>query len=85
MIPETIAEHRDSNRGVRGRIKGAEWVCNPVGKTIISTNQTPQSSQGPNHQPKSTQGGTHGSSFLYSREWPYLVSMGWEALCPVKA
>jgi hypothetical protein len=39
----------------RGRAEGAEGVCNPIGKTTVSTNQTlsPQpSSQGLNPQPK---------------------------------
>jgi hypothetical protein len=39
----------------------------------------PQSSQGLNHQPKSTHGGTHGSSRICSRGWPYWASMGGEA------
>ena len=34
-------EHRDPNGGIRERIKGAEGVCNAVGITTISTNQTP--------------------------------------------
>jgi hypothetical protein len=41
----------DSNGGVRERIEGAERVCNPIGRTIISTNQSPQSSQGLNKLP----------------------------------
>jgi hypothetical protein len=45
--------------GVRERTEGAKGVYNPVGKTTISTNQTPQSSQGLNHQPKSTHRVTH--------------------------
>jgi hypothetical protein len=32
-------EHRDTNEGVRGRTKGAEGVCNPMGRITISTNQ----------------------------------------------
>jgi hypothetical protein len=39
-----------------GRTEGAEGVCNPIRGTTISTNQTPLSSQGLNHQPKSTWG-----------------------------
>jgi hypothetical protein len=35
--------------GVRERSEGAEGVCNPIGRTTISTNQTPQSAQGLNH------------------------------------
>jgi hypothetical protein len=68
-------ECRDPNGGVRGRTKGAEGVCNPIGRTTLSTNQIPQSSQGLNHQPKSAHGGTHGSSCICSRGWPYLASM----------
>jgi len=44
-----------------------------------------QSSQGLNHQPKSTHGRTHGSSCICSRGWPYLASVGGEALVLVKA
>jgi hypothetical protein len=60
-------EHRVPNGGVRERTEGAEGVCNPIGRTTISTNQILQNSQGLNHQPKSTHGGTHGSSHIYSR------------------
>jgi hypothetical protein len=60
-------------------------VCSPIGGTKIGTKQYPQSSQGLNHQPKSKHGGTHGSSHICSRGWPYLSSMGEEALGPVKA
>jgi hypothetical protein len=65
--------------------KGAEGVRNPIGRTTISTNQTPRSSQGLNHQPKSTHGGTHGSSCICSRGWLCQASVGEEALGPVKA
>jgi hypothetical protein len=34
-------EYRVPNGRVRERIEGAEWVCNPIRKTTISTNQTP--------------------------------------------
>jgi hypothetical protein len=44
------------NRGVRERIEGAEGVCNPIGRTRISNNQSPQSFQELNFQPKSSQG-----------------------------
>jgi len=46
--------HENPNGAVRERTKRAEEVCNPIGRTTISTNQTPQSSQGLNSQPKST-------------------------------
>jgi hypothetical protein len=42
-------------------------ISNPIGRTIISINQ---SSQGLNHQPRSTQGGNHGPRSIYSRGWP---------------
>jgi hypothetical protein len=78
-------ERGNPSGGVRERIEGAQGVCNPV-RTIISINQAPLSSQGLNHQPKSsTHGGTHGSSHICSRGWLYLASMGREALGPVKA
>jgi len=83
-------EHGDSNGGVRERTKGAEEVCNPIGRTTISTNQSPpppppKSSQGLNHQPKSIHGVIHGSRRICSRGWPYLASVRGEALGPVKA
>jgi hypothetical protein len=40
------------NGGVRERTEGAEGICNPIGRTKISTNQNPQSSQGQSHQPR---------------------------------
>jgi len=33
-------EHGDPNGGVREKTEGAEGVCNPIGRTTISTNQT---------------------------------------------
>ena len=53
-------EYWNPNGGVRGRIEGAEGDCNPIGRTTLSTNQTPQSSQVLNHQLKSTHGGPMG-------------------------
>ena len=38
---------------LREGTEGVEGVCNPVGRTTISTNWTPQSCQGLNYQPKS--------------------------------
>jgi hypothetical protein len=46
-------EPRQSSGTIRERTEVAEGVCQPIGRTIVSTNQTPQSSQGLNHQPKS--------------------------------
>uniref|UniRef100_UPI00402B7EF4 uncharacterized protein LOC143313154 n=1 Tax=Arvicanthis niloticus TaxID=61156 RepID=UPI00402B7EF4 len=58
--------------------------CQAQGRTTISTNQTPQGSQGLNHQPKSTHGGTCGSSCICNRGWPCQTSTGGEALGPVE-
>ena len=78
-------EHGDPNGDVRARTVEAEGVCNLIGITIITNqNPFPQSSQGLNHQPKST-GGTHGSNCINSRGLPYLASLGGEALGPVEA
>jgi hypothetical protein len=77
-------EHGDPDGGVRRRNKGADGVCNTIGRRTTSTNQTSQSSQELNHHPKSTHGGTHGSSCICSRGWHYLASMGGEALGLVK-
>jgi hypothetical protein len=35
-------EDRNPNGGVKERTERAEGVCNPIGRTIISTNQTPR-------------------------------------------
>ena len=58
--------------------------CNPRGSTKISTTLTTQSSQVLNQQTESPHGGTHGSSYIYSRGWPYLASVGGEPLGPVE-
>jgi hypothetical protein len=49
-----LTEHWEQNGIVRRRTEGVEGVCNSKGKTTISTNKTPQSSQGLNYQPKNT-------------------------------
>ena len=76
-------EHRVPNEGARESTQGVEGVCSPIGGQQYEY-QYSQSSQGLNHQPKSTRGGTHGSSFICSREWPSRPSMGREALGSVK-
>jgi hypothetical protein len=77
-------EQGDPNGGVRERTEEAKGVCDPIERTI-STNQYPQNSQRLNHQPKSTNGGTHVSSRICSRGWPCWASVGGEALGPVTA
>jgi hypothetical protein len=68
-------EHWDPKGRVRGRTEGDERDYNPIRRTPISTNLTTQSSQGLNHQPKSTHEGTCGSSYIQNRKWPYLASI----------
>ena len=51
---------------VMGRTEGAKGVYNLI-KRKTSTNQIPQSSQGLNHQPEYTHGGTNDSSCLGKR------------------
>jgi hypothetical protein len=43
-------ENGDPNGGVRAKTEVVEGVCNPIRRTTISINQTPQNSQGLNHQ-----------------------------------
>jgi hypothetical protein len=81
-------EHVDPNGKVRERMEGVEGVCNLTERTTISTNQTtppPQSSQGLNHQPKSTHGDTYGSNCICNRGWHYLTSVGVKDLGLVEA
>jgi hypothetical protein len=81
----TIGLSTGPNGGVRERTEEAEGVCNPIGRTTILTNQNPLSSWGLDHQPNSTHGGTHGSSHICSRGWPFQTSIGGEVLCLVMA
>ena len=85
LVANHQTKHRDPNGGVRERTKGAEGVCNFIGRTTISINQTSETCQGLNHQPKTTHGGTHGSSCMCSRGCPCQASMGGEGPGPVKA
>jgi hypothetical protein len=73
-------EHRVPNGGGRERIEGAEGVCSPIGGTTIWTNQYPKSSQGLNHQQKSTHRGTQESICICSRGWPCGISMRGETI-----
>ena len=45
----------------------------------------PTSNPSTNHQPKSTHGGTHGSSYICSRRWPFQKSMRGETMGAMKA
>jgi len=70
--------------GGRERAEVAEGICNPIGRATISTNQSPQSSQGLNHQPKSSHKRTHGYCHICSRGWLVSHPMRGETLGPVK-
>jgi hypothetical protein len=61
---------------LREMAEGAEGVCNPIGRTSVSNNQTFQSSQGLNYQPRSTYIGTHGYSHICNKDG--LVGHQWE-------
>ena len=74
-------EHVVPNGGVGGQTGGAEGVCSPIGRLMMSAKEMPQGSQGLSHQPK----GTHGSSQRSGRGIPYWASVGKVVLCPVKA
>ena len=78
-------EQGDYNEGVKERIEEAEGLCNCVGGTTISNNKTTQSSQGSNHQTKSSHRSTNVCSFIYSRGLPYMASTGGESLGTMKA
>ena len=64
--------------GVKERTEGAEGVCNPIGRTTISTKQTspPQRSQELNHQLKSTHGGNMAPATFVAEDG--LVGHQWE-------
>jgi hypothetical protein len=86
LIAILWTEHRVPYEGARVRTQGIKGVYSSIGGTIILTNQYPQSFQGLNQQPKSTHGGTQGSSYIHSRGWPnrHQSSTGGGALGPVK-
>jgi hypothetical protein len=69
----------------QGSIQGAKGDWRPIEGTSIWTNQYPQRSLELYHQSKKTQGGTCCSSYICSRGWLTLSSMGGEILGPVKA
>jgi len=79
-IAKHPTEQGDDNGKLRSRTERAQEFCNPVGINTVSMNQTPQRSQGLDHQPKSTHRGTHGSTCICSRGLRYLASKGEEGL-----
>ena len=75
-------KHRDPNEGIRRRTEGAEGICNPIGRTTISTNQTlhPPELPGTKQPIKEYTWRNPGSCSICSRGWPCQASMGGEAL-----
>jgi hypothetical protein len=63
-------ENRDHNGRIRRRIEESKGLFNPIGSTAISSNEILQISHGLSHQLKSTHGGTHDSSCIYSKGLP---------------
>jgi hypothetical protein len=78
-------EHGDPNEKVRARTVGGEGICNLIGRTTISTDQTPTKLSGTKPPTKKYTGGTHGSSWICSRGLPYLASLGKGPLGSVEA
>jgi len=80
-----MTESWDHNEKVRGRNEGGERDSNPIGRTIILINLTPQSSQGLSQQPKSI----HCQSAVpvtYVKRWlSCLASVGADVLVAVEA
>ena len=70
-------EHGVPNRGVREGTEEAEGVFNPIGRTTISTNQTPH--------PKLPGIKEYTWRDPYNRGWACQTSLGGEALGPVTA
>ena len=73
------ANHGTEPGDPNGRVRGGRRVegdYNPIGRTTIATNRTPQSSQGLNHQPKTIHRWDYDSLYLCSRGLPYLASVG---------
>jgi hypothetical protein len=65
--------------------KGLKGLAAPYEELQYELTGTPQSSQGLNHQPKSTHGGTHDSCHVCSRGGTSWSSMEGEDIGPVKA
>jgi hypothetical protein len=66
------------NGGVREKSEGVKRICNPIGRTAVSTNQNPlpPSSQGLNHQPRVHMGGPMAPATYVAEDT--LVGHQWE-------
>jgi len=78
-------EQGDLNEGIRERTEGIEGICNPTGRTTISSNQTPPELSGTKYQSMRTHGGTHDFSHTCSRAWLFPASIGVKSIGLVKA
>jgi hypothetical protein len=78
-------ECRDPNKGVRGRNEGAEWICNPIRRTTMSTNQNPLELLGSKPPIYEYKWRDEDSSCICNSGCPYQASVRGEALGPVKA
>jgi len=76
-------EHRDPSGGVREKIKGAEGVYNPIGRTSISTSQTPP--ELPGTKPLTNEYTWRDPCMTPAAGWDCLASIGGKALGPVKS
>ena len=57
------------DRRVGEGTEGTEGVCSPVEGATVSTGQTPQSSQGLDHQPKNIQAAYVAEDGLVGHQW----------------
>jgi hypothetical protein len=81
VLANCWTKHWVPNGGGRERTEEVEVIWYPIGRTRISPNQNPQSSQVLSHQPRIK----HGSSCICSRGWPCQTSMGGDVLDPIEA
>jgi hypothetical protein len=64
------------------KLKELKCFAAPWGESTVSTRQNTQSSQWPEHQPKSTHREMHSSGHICSRGWPCWTPVGEAALGP---
>jgi hypothetical protein len=69
---------------LREGLKELMGIANPIERQQYQLIQTPKSSQGLSHQPKSIQGLVDDLCCRYSRVLPCLASMGKDVLVPIE-
>jgi len=84
-----VAKHQtelgDLNEEVRARSEEAERVCNPIGRTTISTNQNPKPSRDYTTNQRVHMGRTRGLRCIFGRRFPYQSLLGREPFDSVEA